>query len=74
MYIVKEEKKMSNQAAINREEVQDIKQRFLSGLITYDEARAEAEPVIKRINEAIEVVAKKHNKKPFKVTFIGLMR
>jgi hypothetical protein len=62
------------QAANNRAIIQDIKRRYLLGEITREVAKAEAEPIIRKINEQSARIAKKWKKQHAPQTFIGLMR
>jgi hypothetical protein len=61
-------------ASSNRTQIADIKNRYLSGRITREEAQVEAKPVIECINKQGLIVAKKWKKKYTPQTFIGLMR
>ncbi|HUB94077.1 MAG TPA: hypothetical protein VMB52_06260 [Verrucomicrobiae bacterium] len=62
-------------AATNRQQVADIKKRYLNGFITREQAQAEAEPVIERINARQQEIARKFGKTNYpKTTFTGLMR
>ena len=64
-----------NTAATNRIEIDDIKQRYLTGQITRQQAQQEAKPIIERINARQQEIARKHGKHNYpKTTFIGLMR
>jgi hypothetical protein len=63
-----------NFAANNREQIFDIKQRYLSRQITREQAKKEAAPIIERINKRGREVSKRWNKKYSPQTFIGLMR
>lgn len=58
----------------NRAKMQDIRRRMLSGKISYEQAKAEAEPIIEAINEQAKVIAKKYNQRPAKVSFAAIMR
>ena len=59
----------------NRTKVQMIRRRMLSGEITYEEAKAEAQPIIDQINETAARLAKKHGiKARGKVSFAAMMR
>jgi len=44
------------------------------GVISYDEAKAKCEPYFKIANKRIAEIAKKHNKKPFKMNFYSFRR
>lgn len=52
----------------------DIRGRLLAGLITYDEAKAEAQPWLDEMNAKGEAIAKKHHKRFYPFTFTGVMR
>jgi hypothetical protein len=62
------------EAASNRTKIADIKRRYSLGLISREQAKLEAEPIIKRINNTGQVIAKKHKVKYYPVDFINLMR
>lgn len=62
-------------AAENQAKITAIRRRMLNGEITYDEAKAEAQPIIDAINERAKVIAKKYNQRPGKVvSFAAIMR
>ena len=62
-------------AAKNREDIADIRRRYLSGQITREQAKLEAAPVLERINTKMQEIAKKHGKRNYpKLDFIGIMR
>lgn len=65
---------MTEQAINNREQMQGIRRRMLSGAITYEQAKAEATPLIEAINAQAKVIAKKHNVKASRVSFAAIMR
>ena len=65
---------VSNEAISNREAIADIKRRYAQGLISREQAKNEAEPVINRINKKGQEIAKKHNVKYYSVDFVNLMR
>lgn len=65
---------MSKQANENRNQIDGIRARFLTGVITEDEARKEAKPVIDRMNEAGAQLAKEYGMRFKKLTFAYLMR
>ncbi len=65
---------MTSEALNNRTEILDIKRRYSLGLISREQAKLEAEPVIKRINNTGQIIAKKHKVKYYPVDFINLMR
>ncbi len=69
-----------SQAAKNRQQIADIKRRYLQGEISREAAKIEAAPVIHRINELTVNKTKELNRK-YKlkrrvalVDFAGLMR
>jgi len=64
---------MSN-AVENQTRIQDIRRRMLSHDITYEQAKAEAQPVIDDINTAAKRLAKKYNLPARKVNFAAMMR
>jgi polyhydroxyalkanoate synthesis regulator phasin len=66
---------MKSEAIKNREEIAEIKRKFKSGEISYDQAKAEMQPVLDRINAKSAEIAKKYNKKTVpKVSFAAIMR
>ena len=65
---------MTTTAADNREKLYGIRAKLVSGRITYDEAKAEAAPVIEAINLKAKEIAKKHGKRPQTVSFGAIMR
>lgn len=65
---------VSNEAISNREAIADIKRRYAQGLISREQAKIEAEPVIRRINKIGQKIALKHKVKYYPVDFVNLMR
>jgi hypothetical protein len=65
--------KLAN-AVSNRVQIFDIKQRYLSGQITREQAKLEAAPIIERINKRGAEIAKKWHRSYAPQSFIGLMR
>lgn len=65
---------MKEQAMKNRERLGDIKARLSVGDISYDQAKAEAEPIIAEINKKAVELGKKYGVKPQLVSFAALMR
>lgn len=63
-----------NTAADNRAKMQDIRRRMLSAVITYEQAKAEAQPIIDEINARSAIIAKRHNQRPTKLSFAAIMR
>lgn len=62
------------QAVTNQTKIQDIRRRMLTGAISYEQAKAEAQPIIDAINAKAVEVAKRHNVKPGKLNFAAVMR
>ncbi len=62
------------EAVRNRTEIYNIKRRYSLGLISREQAKLESEPVIRRINERGQIIAKKHKVKYYPVDFVNLMR
>lgn len=62
------------QAAKNRAEIADIQLRYLSGEINREDAERLGQPVLDRINARAATIAKKHNRRPYKITFSEAMR
>ena len=58
----------------NRAILFGIRDRLMLGQITYDEAKAEAEPIIADINKTAVELAKKYGMKPQLVSFQSIMR
>ena len=58
----------------NRIVIEKIKLDLNMGEITYGQAKILAKPIIESMNKDIEVIAKKYNKRPYKLSFAGLMR
>lgn len=67
-------KRWDNRKVNFREEILRIKFQLDMGFISYAEAKEEAQPIIDAINDINITIAKKHNRKPQKFTFAGLMR
>ena len=57
-----------------RNQIQNIRSKMLSGVLTYDEAKAEAQPIIDEMNELGRKIAAKYGKKHTNFTFASLMR
>jgi hypothetical protein len=64
---------MSN-AVENQARLQDIRRRMLSHEISYDQAKAEAQPIIDDINAAANQLAKKYKMRAPKLSFAAIMR
>ncbi len=62
------------EATRNREKIADIKRRYALGLITREQAKKEAKPVIRLINKKGQEIALKHKVKYYPVDFVNLMR
>ncbi len=65
---------MNKKATNNRLAIETIKTQLNYGRITYAEAKLLTKPIIEDMNKDIAVISKKHNKRPYKVSFAGLMR
>jgi hypothetical protein len=63
-----------NTAIDNRQKIQDIRRRMLSGAITYAQAKDEAEPIITAINARSAEIAKKYGKRASRLSFAAIMR
>jgi polyhydroxyalkanoate synthesis regulator phasin len=61
-------------AAENREKLYGIRRRMLRGEISYEAAKAEAQPLIDAINKKNAEIAKKHGKRAGKISFAAVMR
>ncbi len=61
-------------AVNNREAIADIKRRYALGVITREQAKKEAKPIIQRINLRGQEIAKNHNVKYYPLDFVNLMR
>jgi len=57
-----------------RAKIFDIRGRLLARIITYDQAKDEAGPVIDAMNEKASAIAKKHGKRFRGFSFSSLMR
>lgn len=57
-----------------REELLPIKMAFISGEISYEEARNKCQPIIDNFNQKAKEIAKKHGRKFKNLTFTGLFR
>lgn len=54
--------------------ISNIRRKLLSGVLTYDEAKKEAQPIIDEMNEKARAVAKKWGQRHRNFTFSELMR
>lgn len=63
-----------NKAIDNREKIKDIRRRMVTGVISYEQAKLEAQPIINDINAKAKELAKKYNMKASKVSFAAMMR
>lgn len=61
-------------AVANREALYGIRDKLFYGEISYEEAKREAEPIIKSINKKAVELAKKYNMKPQLINFQSIMR
>lgn len=57
-----------------RNAIQNIRFRMLKGLISYDEAKVEAQPIIDEMNKKGFEIAKKYGRRFKGFTFSSLMR
>lgn len=65
---------MNNEANLNRNILASIKAKMLSGEITYEEAKKEAQPTIDLMNKRVKEIADEYGVKPKLLTFVNLMR
>ena len=69
-----------DQAVKNRVEIADLKRRYTTGEITREQAKALAQPILNRVNEATAIKTKELNKKyrlhrrPVFLDFVNAMR
>lgn len=63
-----------NLATQNQETIKQLRADMAAGRLTYDQAKALAQPVIDAANEQAKLIAKKHGRRPQKVTFSYLLR
>ena len=56
------------------EALNEIKFKLHIGIISYDEAKQRAKPLLKIMNDKSIELAKKYNVKPKKITFSSFMR
>ncbi len=52
--------------------IQMLAQQVKLGLMTYDEGKKRSEPYIEICNAKIAEIAKKHGKKPYRITWLGV--
>ena len=57
-----------------RAKIEEIKYKLFFGIINYEQAKQEAEPIISEMNKKGKEIAEKHGQKFRKFTFAGLMR
>lgn len=65
---------LTDQANKNRDIIESIRQRMNAGVLTYEEAEAEAKPTIDAMNKRTEEIAKEYGVKPKYLSFKYLMR
>lgn len=65
---------MTSQAHENRAKIAEIRMKLLRGVITYEEARKDAEPYLQHMNRRGAEIAKEYGCKFKPVTFAALMR
>ncbi len=61
-------------AISNQLKIADIRRRMLTHEISYEQAKAEAQPIIDDINTAASQLAKKYKLRAPKVSFAAMMR
>lgn len=54
--------------------ISKIRAKLIHGVISYDEAKKEAAPIIAEMNKIGAEIAKKYNRRPTIFTFSSLMR
>ena len=57
-----------------RNKIAEIRRDLYLGTITYDEAKAKAQPIIDEMNRAASDIAAKYGKKHHGFSFVSLMR
>ena len=63
------------QSAIdNQQKIASIRNRMLNGTLSYEQAKAEAQPIINDINATAAQLARKYRLPARKVSFAELMR
>jgi len=65
---------LTPQARRNRAQIGYIRCRLLTGLVSYEDAKNEARPIIDRINADGARIAREHGVKHKPITFTSLMR
>lgn len=65
---------LTKTALANREAIEDIRHRMNVGALTYEEAQAEAKPVIDAMNKRMAEIAKENKFKHKPLSFKYLMR
>ena len=65
---------MNDQALHNIEQMDAIKRKLYAREISYDEAKAQAQPIIDAIYEQHKAIAKKYNKRATKLSFASIIR
>lgn len=55
-------------------QLNEIKYKLHIGIISYDEAKKRAKPLLKIMNDKAVEISKKYNIKPKKITFSSFMR
>jgi hypothetical protein len=57
-----------------KEKLDEIKIKYLSKEISYEEAKRQSKPLIDEFNEKAKQIAKKYNKRPKLIGFAGIFR
>lgn len=65
---------LTDKAQANRNAIESIRHRMNSGELTYEQAQAEAQPIIDAMNARMAEISKEHGFKPKKLSFKYLMR
>lgn len=65
---------MNQEALDNREAVNEIKLKLVTGQVTYEEAKELCQPIIERMYQKQLEIGKKYGKKPRKISALMLLR
>lgn len=60
--------------AYYRFQLETLKMRMLSGSLTYEQAKEEAQPIIDEMNKKAQEIARRYHRRHKKFTFSQLMR
>jgi uncharacterized protein GlcG (DUF336 family) len=64
----------TNTAVNNRGKIALIQRNYHSGVISYEQAKEQAEPILVSINNRAKELAKKYNQRPKIITFAEVIR